>query len=357
MYKRYLIWFFSLTIAVGGFICAFIYFLDPLYLYHKLDDDNYYGATERYQMPGLVKNLDYDTLLVGTSMGRNFVESEVDEKLNVNSFNGSLPASTAREQRMVAELAIKNHELKNIIWELNYFSFTNEPDWVVEGASPFPTYMYDDNLINDVKYLLNPYARKMAVINWNANRNNSEDFRDPYKLYKFGEGVERFTIDGARSVIDNAAPKQIDETETFEVMKKSFDSNVIPFIERHPEIKFQFFYAPYCIVIPASTHKNDPRYTEDRINFKKYVYQSLSKYKNVEVYDFQDSKSVVYNVAHYMSDTIHYYRYINDWIIQELAAGRKIKSEDSYNKRLARYEKMITEFEISQLKSVPNTTP
>ena len=49
-------------------------------------------------MPGLIKHMDYDTLFVGTSMGRNFLEPDANKLLHTTSFNGSLPCSTARNK-------------------------------------------------------------------------------------------------------------------------------------------------------------------------------------------------------------------------------------------------------------------
>lgn len=357
MYKRFIKWFIIFSIVITTIVCTLIYFLDPLYLYHKLNDDNYYGATERYQMPGLVKNLDYETLLVGTSMGRNFVEAEVDKWFDTKSFNGSLPASTAREQRMVADLSIANHDLKNIIWEINYYSFSNQPDWVEEGASPFPIYMYDQNYLNDLKYLLNPYSRKMAVVNWTANINNKQYHRDPYMLYKFGDEIEKFSIEKSAELLKNTTSRPINENETAQVMIKSFDNNVISFVEAHPEIQFSFFYAPYSIVIPVQFNKIDPEFTEERIEFKRNVYEQLQRFDNVKLFDFQDNEKIVYNTANYMTDAIHYYRYVNDWIIEELASGKPVTSIQEYDKRLEEYKKMIEGFNILQLQFEEDKTP
>ncbi|MGF2716994.1 hypothetical protein ACQUY5_33440, partial [Bacillus cereus] len=74
----------------------------------------------------LVKNMDYDTLFVGTSMGRNFLEPDADKLLHTTSFNGSLPGSTAREQNMTAQLATHSKTVKTIIWELNLYSFSGK---------------------------------------------------------------------------------------------------------------------------------------------------------------------------------------------------------------------------------------
>lgn len=71
-------------------------------------------------MPGLIKHMDYDTLFVGTSMGRNFLEPDANKLLHTTSFNGSLPGSTAREQNMTAQLATHSKLLKILFGSLIY---------------------------------------------------------------------------------------------------------------------------------------------------------------------------------------------------------------------------------------------
>ena len=137
MYKRFICWFIIFLFILSGIVCSIVYKLDPLYVY-KFKKNDYFYATERYQMPGLVKNMDYDTLFVGTSMGRNFLEPDADKLLHTTSFNGSLPGSTAREQNMTAQLATHSKTVKTIIWELNLYSFSGKPEWVSEGNLTVP---------------------------------------------------------------------------------------------------------------------------------------------------------------------------------------------------------------------------
>ena len=348
MYKRFIGWFIIFLFVLGGIVCSIVYKLDPLYMY-KFKKDNYFYATERYQMPGLIKHMEYDTLFVGTSMGRNFLEPTADQLLHTKSFNASLPASTAREQKMAAQLSINSTDVKNIIWELNLYSFSGKPDWVLEGNSPFPTYMYDTNKINNIKYFLSPYSRKMALQNFKLQLDPTKPTQDPYWLYKFGDKETNFTVENAKKTIDATPLQPITEGWYHKPMLESFDDNIVSFVKQHPDVQFTFFYAPYPITYHVVSNKNDPQYTKENILFKKEVFNKLKNLPNVKLYDFQDQKDITYNLSNYMWDQTHYYRYINDWIIKELSTKKPITDEKAYEQRLSNFANEVMHFDASKL--------
>ncbi len=348
MYKRFICWFIIFLFILSGIVCSIVYKLDPLYVY-KFKKNDYFYATERYQMPGLIKHMDYDTLFVGTSMGRNFLEPDANKLLHTTSFNGSLPGSTAREQNMTAQLATHSKTVKNIIWELNLYSFSGKPEWVSEGASPFPTYMYDTNKLNDIQYLISPYSRKIALQNMKLKLDPTKSPQDPHWLYKFGDDEPNFSVDIAKRVVDGTPHQSISDGWYHEQMLKSFDSNIIEFVKQNPEVQFTFFYAPYPVTYHVVMDKNDSKHTKENMLFKKEVYTKLAQLKSVKLYDFQDQKEVTYNLSNYMSDQTHYYRYINDWIVKQLATTEPITNKRDYEQRLTNFSNEIRNFDTSKL--------
>jgi ABC-type antimicrobial peptide transport system permease subunit len=345
------------TIMVAVLVMCFsiaMYVIDPLFYYRKGTHYRpWYGATERYQMAGLLRTMDYDTMITGTSMGRNFRESYVNQKLGGKSFNASLPASTAHEQSMVAQTAFRNKSnLNRVIWEINYYSFSGNSDWVAGPPSDFPTYLYDKSKLNDIRYLFNSYSLKVLNNNIVANRNGDEGFRDIYSLYKFGQVAPVENIDHINSVLNSATPiDQLPDNEKSTTQIKSFKENVISLIKEHPKTKFILFYAPYSIYNHVSLYKKNNDYLTERLKFKKEVYDLVKKYPNVELYDFQDMKEITFNIENYQGDTVHYYDYINKWIIDYFEKNIPIQSEKEYAIKLQNLKNQVTHFNISQLKT------
>ncbi|NKE06814.1 hypothetical protein [Mesobacillus selenatarsenatis] len=350
--KSFIKLFVLFSILLAGIIAVFIYIVDPLFYYREQSLYRpQYLATERYQMPGLLKNREYETLFTSTSMGRNFVESHADEKMKTVSFNGALPASTAREQAMVADLAIRHQDLKTIIWEINYYSFAEEPDWTLEPEkNTFPHFLYDDSKWNDIKYLFNSYSFEVMYDNILANKEGDERKRDVETLYKFGGGVPPQSIESMAAKLDGLEQSsQLPKYEHVEYMMKSFEANVIPLVKNNPDIKFKLFYAPYPIVNHVSFYRKNPQYLEERAKFKEAVYEKLSQYDNVQLYDFQTESSITYVAKNYM-DSVHYYRYINDWMIDYMAEYKGISSKEENDKIIEEFRNQIINFNVAQLK-------
>jgi hypothetical protein len=351
-HKKFIFFTAGLSVSLILLISLLFYYIDPLFYYRKTNLYRpQYIATERYQMAGLIKTMEYETLFTATSMGRNFRESYVNQKLNTKSFNASLPASTAKEQAMVAESALRNKDhIKQIIWELNYYSFAGDPDWVAGPPSDFPKYMYDDSVANDIRYLFNSYTVEVFYKNILGNIKGDEGRRDVESLYKFGENFPKENLDRiANSLQQVPIIPQLPENEKYETMIKSFKENVIPLVKNHPDTKFTFFFAPYPVYNHVMFYKKHPDYLTERIKFKKQVYTLLSQYPNAEFYDFQDEKKITYNISNYMADGVHYYDFINNWIIDYIAEKSPIQSLEQYNKKLTNFKNQVTTFHIDKL--------
>ncbi|MFK9090231.1 hypothetical protein [Bacillus salipaludis] len=336
------------------FVSVTTYIIDPLFYYRKSTLYRpQYVAAERYQMPGLLKTQKYDTLFTATSMGRNFRESYVNKTLGVKSFNGSLPASTAKEQSMVAEAAFRDKpHLNRVIWELNYYSFAGDPDWVMEPPSDFPTYMYDKSKINDIRYLFSSYSVEILYKNLMANRNGDESWRKVEDLYKFGQVAPVESVEHIQAALSGVQPLgELPSYEKSSVQIKSFKENVISLVEAHPNTKFTLFYAPYPIYNHVSFYKKNPDYLTERMKFKKAVFELAQKYPNVEIYDFQDEKEITFNIGNYQGDQVHYYNYINNWIIDYMAKNKPVQSGKEYAVKLQNLEKQIKNFDSNQLKT------
>ncbi|MEW9053544.1 MAG: hypothetical protein AB2392_20455 [Neobacillus sp.] len=354
-YKKFLTHFTLTTAFLVFLVSVIMYIIDPLFYYR--DTTLYrpqYLATERYQMPGLLKNMEYDTLFTATSMGRNFKESYADEKLGTKTFNGSLPASTAREQAMVAEAALRaKPQLKQIIWEINYYSFAGDADWVMEPPSDFPTYMYDKWKFNDIRYLFSIYPIEIFQKNLKANRNGDESRRVVEELYKFGQVAPIETLEHVEAVLEGVQPlEELPDYELSTTQIASFKENVIELVKQHPNTTFTLFYAPYPIYNHVTFYKKHPAYLAERLKFKEEVFKLSKELPNVEIYDFQDMDEVTFNIENYQGDQVHYYDFVNNWMIDYIAKNSPVQSEKEYANKLDNLKNQIANFNTSQLKTV-----
>jgi hypothetical protein len=334
-----------LALLLGGF-AGFVYASDPYVYYHK---EGIYKRTfvknfnMRYQMAGLLRNLDYETVFVGTSMAHNFKEESINRMFDTTSLNATISGSSAREQRRALELALASKEIKQVFWEINYDSLAGEPDRI---DATFPEYLYDRNVLNDLPYLLSTDALKkidyqiknQEKVNMNVN---------PYSFYKFGDKKQPLTVEKMEKELEGiSAPPR--EWHNLDDYLESFEENMLDMVKQNPNVEFTFFYTPYPITRHNIIQQVDPDINKDRLAAKLDIYKVLSKYNNVKVYDFQDEKEITFNVANYM-DRSHYFSFINEWMLGQMATTEPIRSMDQYRNKVENLWDQLEGFAQRQL--------
>jgi hypothetical protein len=334
-----------LALLLGAF-ASFVYASDPYVYYHK---EGIYKRTfvknfnMRFQMAGLLRNLDYETVFVGTSMAHNFKEESINRLFDTTSLNATISGSSAREQRRALELALSSKDVKKVFWEINYDSLAGEPDRV---DTTFPEYLYDRNVLNDLPYLLSSDALKK--IDYQIKNQDSVNMDvDPSTFYKFGDKKKPLTIEMMEKELEgiSAPPRDWHNLNDY---KESFKENMLDMVLAHPHVKFTFFYTPYPITRHNVIQEVEPSINKDRLETKLFIFEELSRFKNVEVYDFQDEKEITFNVANYM-DRSHYFSFINEWMLEQMAATEPIQTREEYLTKIENLKEQLEGFAQGQL--------
>src|SRR5262249_17250456 len=158
-------------------------------------------------------------------------------------------------------------------------------------AEPMPTYLYDRNPLNDVPYLLGAttLARSLEIVlGWKSVAAKSDPDRPWYwaDQYEFS----------ARAATRGREPANINRDfnqppPTREGMRASFEANVLPLVQAHPETRYDLLFAPYSILVWADFRQRGQ--LEVTLQFRRYVANALASYPNARVFDFQDDKDVI----------------------------------------------------------------
>lgn len=156
MYRRYLAWYVAFNV-IFGVTCpaALTYLIDPLQFFRRASYAPTFSTNERHQLPGLIRNYDYDTAIVGTSMAQNFYPSYADRVLHAHTIKLAISGSTVHEQFLVARLALLTGKPRRVIWGVDDWVFRGAVDRVRSDLGAFPYYLYDGNPVEHVWYLLN----------------------------------------------------------------------------------------------------------------------------------------------------------------------------------------------------------
>jgi hypothetical protein len=318
LYKRTIGAFVVCSMLLTGLVILTAYVVDPLQFYHKpWFYKPVYWPEERYQNPGLAKNYDYETIIIGSSMTENFFPGKVEEAIGGKTMKLSLQGSYADEQRKIARLALETGKVKTVLWGLDYFALKKN---VNKGRNEFPDFLYDNNILNDYKYWFNytPYEQLFKGLIRQYRTGHVQGLEGLYNwnyLVTFGEDV---TIRHYRKALVEEA--SYGPEDPLGVVQENFTKNVLSLIEEYPDVKFLIYYPPYSILRHVVWKETNPERYGYQLIMKEWMYEQFSRYPNVEVYDFQTEADWTFNLDMF-KDLSHHHQDINTWIAQ--AIGRK----------------------------------
>jgi hypothetical protein len=341
-------------------VILFNFIVDPLH-YYRLSQENILWTEQRWQLPGLAKNYQYNTIILGTSMTENFVPKEVNNKFHgAKTLKLSMSGSSTYEQNKIAQLAFENNKIDYVIWGIDYTSLSKEEF----KNEDFPTFLYDDNRLNDLKYLLNVTTAKYSLITLLyyispqlANISspilnfNDEPQLDLNSLYYWGD---QYTYN-KEIVIDNFIQNKGKENKedlleiyNFNRMKSNIDENILEYVKEHPETSFYFYYPPYSILKNEYLYGVDPLIIENIIKTREYFYKKLSKYQNAKLFDFTTDKKITFNLDNY-KDTMHHSPEINEYILDSFNHNKYLITDKNVKTFLHDYKTQIKEFNLNQI--------
>ena len=312
--------------------------VDPYFHYHK-PITKYRLNDERYINDGIARHFDYDAIITGNSLCQNFSTSQYDELFGTNSVK--LPYSGAGYKEIWKSLgrALEyNDGVKEVLVCMDLQDLDREAEW--ERYEGNPTYLYDDNVFNDIKYIFNKdaiYRGTLYNLIWTVTGHENTSM-DEYSTWERETGPE-VACASLQLIPDDVDPDgwSYDE-DAEERIHNNVYSNIIPVIEKYPQVEFKIIIPPSSIARWAEYCFNNQ--VEYRIAGLEYALRELISLQNVEVYAFDDAYDVTTNLVLY-SDTIHYDSETNGWIVNEVYNNRHSISDGV---SLQSYIKSISDF-------------
>ncbi len=315
----YFLLFFSLLAILTALITAFI---DPLQFYHRPSwYTPLFSEEERYQNPGLAKNYEYDTIIIGTSMTENFVPSQVDAHLGGTTLKLSMEGSTVDEHYKMAKLALETGKVKQVLWGLDYFSLKLA---TADEEEDFPDYLYDGKLWTDYKYWFNSsvyqqFARSVK------NMLSGGTAQDIDYLYNWNDKVKFGKQYVAASYL-KACDQEIDygtNEESTDQVKDYFNTYIRPLLEEYPDVQFYFYYPPYSVMRQVAWYSSNPVRFDNQLVMRQWMFEQFEQFENVKLYDFQTESEWTFNLDLY-KDLSHHNGDINAWIAEAIGQDNSV---------------------------------
>ena len=321
------------------------FYLDPLLQYgNERGPLTYRTYTEIYSNPGIAKNYDYDSVLLGSSMVENTDIKELNEIFDCNTIKVTYAGGSSYNHKTILDTCYNSgHKIKKVFWALDEYALTTDKD---TPRWPLPEYLYDDNKINDISYLLNLdifYYYSLIDIKETLNHRSNKMMSEGIMVYNensYGKEQALASIKYPMKQVDSKG-KDLYYSE----LTANLKCNILPFVEKHPETEFEFFLVPYSISYWYQQKSNGT--LEAEIFDARTAIGELLKYDNVNVHFFQDEKSIITNLDLY-KDYSHFKPEINSWMTEEMVKESHLLSKESYNQRIDSFYNYLNEFDYDE---------
>lgn len=307
-----------LLCAIGGVVC----YIDPYFHYHYPHTDKYYyelgRANQRLQNDGISKHFDYNAIITGTSMTENFKTSEANILFEVESIKVPYSGGSYKEVNDNLRIALQYHpDIKLIIRGLDMDRFFNDRDTMRYALEEYPTYLYNENPFDDVKYffgrnvLIEVYKILAGVIRGTPPGITSFD---EYSAWQddFVFGMNTVCPDGVHPNREEKTPAHLTNEEKI-VIQENIRANVTSLAEEYPDVTFFFFFTPYSVAWWADQVESGAVYRQ--IEAEQYIIELMLEYDNIRLYSFNNRTDITTDLNHY-KDAWHYASWINSLMLR-----------------------------------------
>ncbi|WP_293651287.1 hypothetical protein [uncultured Campylobacter sp.] len=370
--KKFIIATIITPIALGAILLSLIYIYDPFQIFHKpyFREDTFF-TDMRKQALGIIKNYEFDSYIIGTSMLENTDSKEAANKLNSDGrwINISLSGSGFNERAVVLDYIFQNQNPKHIIYSLDGYYMVNR----LNNSTLDWDFLYNNSLYDDIKIYMNWKFISCAVrfsnqekcvgniddiyqiTNWYKNYKEIFGGFDNWIKHKNNDQINPMLINQALINIKNGNIKNIDNQDIIgdiDILAQQdyLHKYLIRFFRDYPDTKFSIIIPTYSRLFyrmqNIETIYNDNSkffYTWEK-SLRYFITQS-SSYKNVKVYGFDDL-DYADDIANYR-DLSHYNKDLNSIQLDAIKNQTNILTPQNIDKYLATLEQKIKSYDIT----------
>lgn len=346
-YKNAFYSFITLFCFFVGFMLSVIYVYDPYMLFHKkiLNKDEIYSDL-RVQNYGLIKHLDFDNMILGSSMLENTSAYEANEKLGGKWLNLSYPGLRSFERFKIINFATNQRKIKNIIVTMDDHAF--KPNHTEQNFEPD---LYDNKFIIKYKIYMNSNALSCIFLGqdcnfkkldmdhigdaWGTNTWHSKRFGGFDNWLKVADTNKQIkdafsTLLSKPYICNNNNPQH----------EQTINNEIIPLLKNNPDTEFHLIIPPYSALYWAHEIDN----FDCKMEPYKYLIEQSQPYKNAHIYWLYDEK-FVFDISTY-KDLSHYDPKINSLQLDSIKNRSNIINTSNYAGKFKEFKNRLEKFDI-----------
>lgn len=323
----------SIIIILILLVSSIVLIVDPFFHYHKpLIFLNYFmsGNQQRYMNDGIVKKFNYNAIITGTSMTENFRSSQFNNLFNINSVKVPFFGGSYKEINDIIKISLQNNKnIKYILRGLDFGKINEKSDKM--SYDSYPEYLYDDNIFNDYKYILNRGVFFQSLINIIKSLTKKEKINfDNYSSWREDEKGKDVVL-RTYSRLNKKISKQTLSNDDIEIIRENVQKNVLDVPLQYPNTKFIYFITPYSIVYWDSINQSGEILKQ--LETEKIMIEMILEVPNIELYSFFNNYDLITNLDNY-KDAGHYIYTVNDKILDWISKKEYRLTKDNYKEYL-----------------------
>ena len=339
-YRRWVCGLLTALLALLAVCGAFVYIVDPCLYYRIPDKWQPVLFNERYQMAGLAKNVEADTVLVGTSMAANYRSSWIEETFETSAVRLTIPDGYYSEFDQVMGVLFQAQEPERVIFGMDVNTLIRDESGV---TAAMPDYLYNANPLDDIQYLLNKDALYYSAYTLMSNRWDQGDTLD-----------EGFTWDADQwwnhmsALANYDRPEIAAEDLPADAYAASTTANLAvaeQWITAHPETEFDFFLPPYSMLFWDKVTREGR--TDAVFAAIRQAGETLLQYDNVKLYGYLMDADIVANLDNYC-DYIHHSGEVCREILTMLRADKGRLTEENLEETLANWREFVVDYDYDK---------
>ena len=320
-YAKWCILVISVSLGIVAGAALLVVVVDPHYRYHEpwFYDKVYYEVYAT--APSILQREDYDLLMLGTSMTRNFFIEDIDRTFDCHSVKLAASGGTMIDLKKFFDVAVaaKGDRLSRVILSLDIYPLNKtNPHW-----QEFE-YMYRSDYTQDYRYLFSRQTFSSMI--YLIKRKTSPKRQRPHQSDRNRMFATEYAGKpyGIAAVMEDAIHNEkIHHTQTPYDPQAHLDNLyncLLPMFDEHPEIEFTVYLPPYHIYTYCPSEQFGE--ADALIRQRTMVMKELLKRPNVKLYDFQAAREFVCN-HDYFSDVQHFSNVAARRLLELLAAGER----------------------------------
>ena len=210
-------------------------------------------------------------------------------------------------------------------------AFFDDKDHMRFDMGEYPTYLYNDNPFDDIKYIINKDTILRCIqilLGYCSGQAGGITSFDVYSnwnaYYTFGKD----TVLAEHAEYCEPTKEQVLTDEDKAIIRGNIEQNVTATAKEYPDVDFYYFFSPYSAAWWGDVVQGGDLDSEDysggnlnrQIDAEQYIIEMILDYPNIHLFSFNNRYDITTDLNNY-KDTTHYGEWINSQMLSYMKAN------------------------------------